>query len=114
VAYAENFHEGGSSSGVCWSFVFGVTSQFDVMFMFPNVLAKFVNIICIFFYTHSVFCVIALNIKLSTLQVRISEETKLNAMTQQLITAKISGCASKNRGVKHTHHYVAEQFTTAK
>ena len=33
--------------------------------------------------------------KLSTLQVRISQENIINAMTQQLITAKISGCALK-------------------
>jgi len=31
--------------------------------------------------------------KLSALQVRLSEENKLNAATQQFITAKISGCA---------------------
>ena len=36
-----------------WSPLF-VTSQFDVVFMFQtNVLAKFVDIICIFFYIHS-------------------------------------------------------------
>jgi len=33
--------------------------------------------------------------KVSALQVRISEENKLNATTQQFITAKISGCALK-------------------
>jgi len=33
--------------------------------------------------------------KLSALQVRISEENKLNAATQQFITAKISGCPFK-------------------
>jgi len=43
--------------------------------------------------------------KLSALQVRLSEKDKLNATTQQFITAKISGCAVK-QGVKHTHHYV--------
>jgi len=30
--------------------------------------------------------------RLSALQVRLSEENKLNATTQQFITAKISGC----------------------
>jgi len=40
-------------------------------------------------------CVIVLKYKLSTLQVRISEENKLNAATQQFITAKISGSALK-------------------
>ena len=43
--------------------------------------------------------------KLSALLVRLSEENKLNAMIQQFITAKISGCVL-NRGVKQTHHYV--------
>ena len=33
--------------------------------------------------------------KLSALQVRISEENKLNATTQQFITAKISDCVLK-------------------
>jgi len=33
--------------------------------------------------------------KLSALQVRILEENKLNATTQQFITAKTSGCALK-------------------
>jgi len=35
--------------------------------------------------------------KLSALQVTISEENTLNATTQQFITAKISGCALKQR-----------------
>jgi len=43
--------------------------------------------------------------KLSALQVRVSEENELNATTQQLITAKISGCAL-NREAKHTHYCV--------
>jgi len=43
--------------------------------------------------------------KLSALQVKISEENKLNATTQQFITAKILACALK-KGVKHTHHCI--------
>ena len=39
---------------------------------------------------------------LSTLQVRISEENKINATTQQLITAKISGCARKPGSKTHS------------
>jgi len=58
VAYAENLH------GWCfiqwqrvviciWCALF-VTSQFDVIVIFPNQrLAKFVDIICMFFYTYS-------------------------------------------------------------
>jgi len=40
--------------------------------------------------------------KLSALQVRISEENKLNPTTQQFITAKISGCALKQRSKTHS------------
>jgi len=43
--------------------------------------------------------------KLSSLQLTILEENKLNATTQQFITAKISGCALK-QGVKHIHYCV--------
>jgi len=55
-----------------------------------NVLAKFVDIICIFFYTHSpYFMCHCTESKLSAFQVRISEEIKLNAATQEFIIAKI-------------------------
>jgi len=40
--------------------------------------------------------------KLSALQVMISEENKLNATTQQIITAKISGCELKQRSKTHS------------
>jgi len=40
--------------------------------------------------------------KLSALQVGISEENKLNATTQQFITAKISGCVLKQVGKAHS------------
>jgi len=40
--------------------------------------------------------------KLSALQVVISEENKLNATTQQFITAKISGCALKQGSKTHS------------
>jgi len=40
--------------------------------------------------------------KLLALQMRISEENKLNATTQQFITAKISGCALKQRSKTHS------------
>ena len=54
-----------------------------------NVLAKFVDKICIFFYRHSPFFMChCTEYKLSALQVRISEENKLNAATQQFVTAK--------------------------
>jgi len=47
----------------------------------------------------------AIAYKLSALPARISEETAINAMTQQFINAKISGCTLK-QGVKHTYHCV--------
>jgi len=72
-----------------WCAVF-VTSQFDVIFMFPNQrLAKFVDIICIFFYMPSpYFTCHCTEYKLSAFQVWISEENKLNAATREFITAK--------------------------
>jgi len=49
--------------------------------------------------------------KLSALQVKISEENKLNATTQQFTTAKMSGCALKQRN--NTQITASEQFTSA-
>ena len=62
-----------------------------------NVLVKFVDIICIFFYIHApYFMCHCTEYKLSALQVRISGQNTLNATTQQFVTAKTSGCASKH------------------
>jgi len=67
VVYAENFHGG----FIQWHMVVNcnwcarfVTSQFDVILCFQtNVLAKFVDITGIFFYTYAlILCVIALYI----------------------------------------------------
>jgi len=86
-----------------WCALF-VTSQFDVIFIFwTNILAKFVDIICIFFFTHSpYFMCLCTEYKLSTLQGRISEENKLTASTQQFIAAKISGCVLKQGSKTHS------------
>ena len=88
-----------------WCALF-VTSQFDVMFMFPNnVLATFVDIICIFFrfYTHSsCFMCHCTEYKLSALPARILEENTINAMTQQFMTAEISGCSLKHGSKTHS------------
>jgi len=85
-----------------WCALF-VTSHIDVIFIFKiNIFAKFVDIISIFFYTHSsYFMCLCTEYKLSALQCRISEENKLNATTQQFITAKILGCVLKQG--KKTH-----------
>ena len=77
-----------------WSFVCGVRSlcrhnSTSYPCFQTNVLAKFVDIIGIFFYTHSpYFMCHCTEYKLSALQVRISEENKLYAATQEFTTAK--------------------------
>jgi len=59
---------------VCIWYALFVTSQFDVIFRFlNNVLAKFVDIISIFFYTHSYFichCIEYINYQRSKLGYR--------------------------------------------
>jgi len=62
-----------------WCTLF-VTSPFDVILIFPNnVLAKFVDIICTFFYTHSLYFMRhCTEYRVSALQARISKE---NTMT---------------------------------
>ena len=78
-----------------WRALF-VTSQFDVIFIFEtNILAKFVDITGIFFFTHSpYFMCLCTEHKLPALQGRIS--------TQQCITAKISGCVLKQGRKTHS------------
>jgi len=64
---------------------------------------KFVDKICVFFYTHPPYFICHWNeYKLLALQVRISEENTHNAMTQQFITAKISGYALKQGSKTHS------------
>ena len=68
-----------------------------------NVLAKFVDMMYIFFYIHSPYLMShCTEYKLSVLQIRLSEKNKLNATTQQFITAKISGCALKQGSEAHS------------
>jgi len=68
-----------------------------------NVLAKFVDIMCIFFHTHSPYFVChCTEYELSTLQVKISAENTLNATTPQFITAKMSGCVLKQGNKTHS------------
>ena len=102
------FSWGISFSGIWWSLVFGVcclwrhnlTSQSCFQ---TNVLAKFVDIICIFFYTHyPYFMWHCTEYKLSALQVRLSVENHHNATTQLFVTAKISGCALNQWSKTHS------------
>ena len=81
-----------------------MASQFDVIFMFPNQRfgeACWHNM-HIIPHTLPYFMCHCTEYKLSELQVRISEENKLNATTQQFITAKISGCALKTGSKTHS------------
>ena len=99
---------GGLFSGIWWSFVFGVRCLWrhnltSYSCLQTNVLAKFIDIICIFFYIHAPHFMCHLTeYKLSALEVRISEENKLNATTQQFITAKITDCALKQGRKTHS------------
>jgi len=108
VAYAENFHGGGLVQGhmvvICiWCALF-VTSQFDVISMFPN--QRFGEVCwhsMHIFYIHSLYFIChCTEYKLSTLQVRLSGKNKLNATTQQFITAKITACVLKQGNETHS------------
>ena len=99
---------GFSFSGIWWLFLFDVRCTWrhnltSFSCFQTNVLAKFVDIICIFFYTHSpYFMCHCIEYKLSTLQVRISGEDTPNATPLQVISAKISGCALKQWNKTHS------------
>jgi len=91
-----------------WSFLLGVSCLWrhnltSYSCFQNNVLAKFIDIIRIFVYTHfPKFMYHWTEYKLSAFQVRISEENTLNASTQQFITAKISECALKQWSKTHS------------
>ena len=68
-----------------------------------NVLAKFIDTICMFLHTHSpYFSCYCTEYKPSALQVRISEENTLVATTQQFIAEKISRWALKQGSKTHS------------
>jgi len=108
VSYAENFHGGGWFRVTWWPFVFGVRCLWrhnltSFTCFQTNVLAKFFDIICTFFYIHTpYFMCHCTEYKLWALQVRLSEKNNINATTQQFITAKISGCALKQGSEAHS------------
>jgi len=105
VAYAENFH-GGLVQGhmvVIWIWcALFVTSQFDNISMFLNQRFGDVCRHNIHIFLHPLPLFHCTEYKFSALQVRLSEENKLNATTQQFITAKISGCALKHGSKTHS------------
>ena len=92
-AKCKNWAPQGSFSGIWCSFVCGVWSLWrhnltSYSCFQTKALAKCVDIIRIFFYTPSpYFMCHCTEYKLSALQVRISDENKLNATTQEIITA---------------------------
>ena len=108
IGVRRKFSRGVSISGIWWSFVFGVRCLWrhnltSYSCFQTNVLAMFVDTICIFFYTPSLYFMChRTEYKLSALQARIWEENILNATTQQFITAKISGCALKQGSETHS------------
>ena len=87
-----------------WCALF-VTSQFDVIVLFPN--QRFGEVcwhnMHIFLYIHSsYFMCQCTQYKLLALQVRLSEENTPNATILQFVTAKISGCALKQGSKTHS------------
>ena len=85
-----------------WCALF-VTSQFDIISMFLN--QRFGELcwhsMHIFLHPPHYICRCT-EYELSALQVRLSGKNKLNATTQQFITAKITGCALKQGNETHS------------
>ena len=107
MTYAENVYKGVIMQWrmvviSIWCTLF-VTSQFDVIFIFPN--QRFGEVFChnmhIFLCALPLFICHGTGYKLSALQVMIGEENKHNATTQQFVTAKISGCPLKQGSETH-------------
>ena len=98
------------SSGVWWSLLLDIRclwrhSMTSYSRLQTNVLAKFVDITCILFYTPLTHCTMCHcnEHKLTALQVtRQEQNTALNAKTEQFITAKISGNALKHGSRTHS------------
>ena len=99
------FHSVAHGGHLYWCALF-VTSQFDVIFMFPN---QHFGEVCwhnMHILLHALLIYVSMHwineYKLSAFQVRTSEENTLNATAQPSITAKISGCPSKQASKKHS------------
>ena len=102
---APHFEKGSATHGfiqwhmviICVWYGLFVTSQFDVILMFPNQRFGEVFWHNIHILPHAFsLCVVALSI------VRISVENTLNATTQQFKIAKISGLALKHGSKTHS------------
>jgi len=107
VPYAENFDWGVSFSGIWWSFVNGLRGLWhhnltSYSCFQTNVLAKFVDTICIFFSTHCpYFMCLYTEYKLSALQVRMSEKIH-STLRHHLTTTNIPGYALKQGSETHS------------
>ena len=97
---------GSSFSGI-WCHLHLLCVVCDVVFKFPNEyfgeggrdnMHSFLRALPLL----NVNMTISTEYKPKAIQVRISEENKLNATTQQFITAKISGCALKQGSKTHS------------
>ena len=83
-----------------WCALF-VTSQFDVILMFPNQRFGEVCWHNMHIFLHPlILCVTALNINCQ--QSKLGYRRKINPTTQQFITAKITGCALKQGSKTHS------------
>jgi len=119
VAHAENFHGGFWFMVIWWSFVFGVRCLWrhnltSFSCFQTNVLAKFVDIICIFFYIHSPYFIChCTEYKLSALQDRLSKKKQTQRYDTAVPNCKIIRLRVKT-GEWNTIIPTSEQFTTAK
>jgi len=84
-----------------WCALF-VTSQFDVILMFPKQRFGEVCWHNMHIFLHPLTLFHCTEYKLLALQVRLSEYNTLNATTQQFITAKISGWTLKQWSKTHS------------
>ena len=109
VAYAENFNGRGF-----YSVAYGGHKIFGMWCLWRhnltsyscfqiNVLAKFVDTVCVFFCTHSLnLYVTALTTNYQRSRLRYRRKFNSTAMTQQFRIAKISGCALKQGSKTHS------------
>jgi len=119
VAYAENFHGGVWFKVIWWSFAFGMRCLWHHnMTSFPcfqtTVLAKFVDIICMFFYIHSPYFMCRCSeYKHQRFKLGYRRKINSNATTQQFINCKNIRLRVKT-GELNTLITTSEQFTTTK
>ena len=107
VTYIGNFNGGVSFSDMWWSFFIWYALCDVTLWRHIHVSKQRFGKVCwhnihILLHVLPYFMCQCTEYKLSALQIRISEETTINATTQQFITAKISGCALKQGSKTHS------------